>query len=147
MNEEGSEKVFTASGTYRGHLWRRYSIAVNQVMVATVTLSKWWGTKRNPWFSSFLVNSNPLKFVLLHIGHCTMIIIYISLTWLLCSKRYAWMGLCLSDRTHHFWLSLIPRIPMPVSSFGCIIVLFSTIVVLFVLLWIWYSSSLKKKGI
>jgi hypothetical protein len=26
----------------RGHLWYRYSIAVNQVMVATVKFSKWW---------------------------------------------------------------------------------------------------------
>ena len=26
----------------RGNLWYRYSIAVNQVMVATVKLSKWW---------------------------------------------------------------------------------------------------------
>jgi hypothetical protein len=25
-----------------GHLWHRYSIPVNQVMVATVKLSKWW---------------------------------------------------------------------------------------------------------
>ena len=33
---------FTTSGTYPGHLWHRYSIRVNQVMVATVKLSKWW---------------------------------------------------------------------------------------------------------
>ena len=26
----------------RGHLWHRYSAMVNQVMVATVKLSKWW---------------------------------------------------------------------------------------------------------
>ena len=26
----------------RGHLWHRYAIAVNQVVVATVQLSKWW---------------------------------------------------------------------------------------------------------
>jgi hypothetical protein len=26
----------------RGHLWHRYCITVNQVMVATVTFSKWW---------------------------------------------------------------------------------------------------------
>ena len=26
----------------RGHLWRIYSIAINQVMVATVKNSKWW---------------------------------------------------------------------------------------------------------
>jgi hypothetical protein len=44
----------------RGHLWNRYSIAVNQVMVATVKRSKWWLnlTKRNLLFSSFLVSIN-----------------------------------------------------------------------------------------
>jgi len=26
----------------RGHSWHRYSITVNQVMVATVKFSKWW---------------------------------------------------------------------------------------------------------
>jgi hypothetical protein len=26
----------------RGHMWHRYAIAVNQVVVATVKLSKWW---------------------------------------------------------------------------------------------------------
>ena len=26
----------------RGHLWHKYSIAVNQIMVATVAFSKWW---------------------------------------------------------------------------------------------------------
>jgi ribosomal protein L32 len=35
-------EVFTTSGTYPGHLWHRYSITVNQVMVATVKFSKWW---------------------------------------------------------------------------------------------------------
>jgi hypothetical protein len=46
-----------------GHLWQRYSIAVNQVMVATTTFTKWWLqlTKRDPWFSRFLVSSNPLS--------------------------------------------------------------------------------------
>jgi hypothetical protein len=55
------------------HLWHRYSITVNQVMVATVKLSRWWlhlnqeeplvqqRTKRNPWFIGFLVSSNPLS--------------------------------------------------------------------------------------
>jgi hypothetical protein len=60
----------------------------------------------------------------------------------LCNKRYAWMGLCLSGRSNHFWLSLIPRIPISVSSFGCIIVLFSTIVLLFVLVF----NFSKEKG-
>ena len=34
--------IITTNGTYLCHLWHRYSVAVNQVMVATVTLSKWW---------------------------------------------------------------------------------------------------------
>ena len=41
----------------RGHLWHKYSIAV---MVATVTFRSddFNFTKRNPWFSSYLVSSN-----------------------------------------------------------------------------------------
>ena len=35
-------EVLATSGTYPGHFWHRYSVAVNQVMVATVTLAKWW---------------------------------------------------------------------------------------------------------
>jgi len=46
-----------------GHLWQRYSIEVNQVMVAIVKLTKWWLQLANGslWFSRFLVNSNPLS--------------------------------------------------------------------------------------
>ena len=36
------QEVFTTSGTYRWSFLNRYSIAVKQVMVSTVTLSKWW---------------------------------------------------------------------------------------------------------
>ena len=45
------------------HLWQRYSIAVNQVMVATAKFTKWWLqlTKKDSWFSIFLVSSNPLS--------------------------------------------------------------------------------------
>jgi hypothetical protein len=32
----------------RGHLWHRYAIAVNQVVVATVQLSKWWPVSTHP---------------------------------------------------------------------------------------------------
>jgi hypothetical protein len=32
----------------RGHLWHRYSISVNQVVVATVKLSKWWPMSTSP---------------------------------------------------------------------------------------------------
>jgi hypothetical protein len=31
-----------------GHLWHRYSITVNQVVVATVKHSKWWPMSTNP---------------------------------------------------------------------------------------------------
>ena len=31
-----------------GHLWHRYAIAVNQVVVATVKLSKWWPMSTHP---------------------------------------------------------------------------------------------------
>jgi hypothetical protein len=36
------QEVLTISGTYRWSFLHRYSIAVKQVMVSTVTLSKWW---------------------------------------------------------------------------------------------------------
>jgi hypothetical protein len=42
MNEERTGKGLQQVEHIRGHLWHRYSIAVNQVMVATVKLSKWW---------------------------------------------------------------------------------------------------------
>jgi hypothetical protein len=40
MNEERTGKCLRQVEHIRGHLWHRYSIAVNQVMVATVKLSK-----------------------------------------------------------------------------------------------------------
>ena len=49
----------------RGHLWHRYSVAVNQVMVVIVKLSSddFNLTNRNPWFRNFLilVSTNPLS--------------------------------------------------------------------------------------
>jgi hypothetical protein len=46
-------RVFPLNGTMsvehiRGHLWHRYAIAVNEVVVATVQLSKWWPISTNP---------------------------------------------------------------------------------------------------
>ena len=34
--------ALVTSDKISGHVWHRYSITVNQVMVATVKLSKWW---------------------------------------------------------------------------------------------------------
>ena len=42
MNEERTQKCLLQVEHIRGHLWHRYSITVNQVMVATVKLSRWW---------------------------------------------------------------------------------------------------------
>jgi len=42
MNDEKTGKCLRQVKHIRGHLWHRYSITVNQVMVATVTFSKWW---------------------------------------------------------------------------------------------------------
>ena len=42
MNDEWIGKCLRQMEYIRGHLWHRYSIAVNQVMVATVKLLKWW---------------------------------------------------------------------------------------------------------
>jgi hypothetical protein len=46
-------RVFSLNGPMfvehiRGHLWHRYAIAVNQVVVATVKLSKWWPMSIHP---------------------------------------------------------------------------------------------------
>jgi hypothetical protein len=41
MNQEKSMKCLQQVEHIRGHLWHRYYITVNQVMVAIVKLSKW----------------------------------------------------------------------------------------------------------
>ena len=64
MNEERTGKCLRQVKHTHGHLWHKYSITVNQVMVVTVQLSKWWHfnlTNRNPSFSSVVVSSNPLS--------------------------------------------------------------------------------------
>ena len=46
MNEETTKKCLRQVEHIRGHLWHRYSITVNQViMVATIKPSKWWQKK------------------------------------------------------------------------------------------------------
>jgi hypothetical protein len=40
MNEERTGKFLRQVEHIRGHLWHRYSIAVNQIMEATVKLSQ-----------------------------------------------------------------------------------------------------------
>ena len=42
MNEERTGKCLRQVEHIRGHMWPRYSLTVNQVVVATVKLSKWW---------------------------------------------------------------------------------------------------------
>ena len=42
MNEERTGKCIRQVEHIRGHLWHRYSITVNQVMVANLKFSKWW---------------------------------------------------------------------------------------------------------
>jgi hypothetical protein len=48
MNEERTGKCIRLVEHIRSHLWHRYSIAVNQVVVATVNLSKWWPMSTSP---------------------------------------------------------------------------------------------------
>ena len=52
---------------FRGHLWHRYSVTVNQVMVATINLhfrsDHLNFTIMNLWFSSFIVSSNPISII------------------------------------------------------------------------------------
>ena len=42
MNEERTGKCLRQVEHILGHLWHRYSITGNQVMVATAAFSKWW---------------------------------------------------------------------------------------------------------
>jgi len=42
MYDERTGKCLQQVEHIRGHLWHRYSIMVNQVMVAILKLSKWW---------------------------------------------------------------------------------------------------------
>jgi hypothetical protein len=48
MNEERTGKCLRLVELIRSHLWHRYSIAVNQVVVATVNFSKWWPMSTSP---------------------------------------------------------------------------------------------------
>ena len=41
MNEERIRKYLRQVEHIRGHLWHRYSITLNQVIMATTKLSKW----------------------------------------------------------------------------------------------------------
>ena len=56
------ERAWLQTEHIRGHLWHRYSVMVNQVMVATLKLMTKLTTV-NPWFSSFPVSSNPLWYI------------------------------------------------------------------------------------
>ena len=42
MNEERTGNCLRQMEHIRGHLWHRKFVAANQVMVATLKLSKWW---------------------------------------------------------------------------------------------------------
>ena len=59
MNEERTGKCLRQVEHIRGHLWHRYSITVNQVMVATIKLSKWWLGSVASLFAATLYQINP----------------------------------------------------------------------------------------
>jgi len=65
VNEERTRKCLGQVEHICGHLWHRYSITINQVMVATVKFRSFDFnfTKMNPCFSSFLVGNNPLSWI------------------------------------------------------------------------------------
>ena len=50
-------------GHIRGHLWHRLSVTVDLDMMTIVSLFNWYFilTTGNSWFSSFLVNNNPIS--------------------------------------------------------------------------------------
>jgi hypothetical protein len=56
VNEERTGKCLRQVEHIRGHLWHRYSITVNQVMVATVQVSK-WRLQINQWGSCYSIFS------------------------------------------------------------------------------------------
>jgi hypothetical protein len=58
MNEERTGKCLRQDEHICGHLWHRYSITVNQIMVATVKLSKWCVT--NNYIYPIYRNHNPV---------------------------------------------------------------------------------------
>ena len=63
MNEERTGLELRQTEHICGHLWHRYSVTVNQVMVVTVNFQNddFNITSMNSWFNSLLVNSNPLS--------------------------------------------------------------------------------------
>jgi hypothetical protein len=64
MNDERAKKCLRQVEHIRGHLWHRYSVTVNQVMMATVKHQEWDDfnlTNKKSWLSSFLVSSSPLS--------------------------------------------------------------------------------------
>jgi hypothetical protein len=54
MNEERTGKCLRQVEHICGHVWHRYSITVNKVMVATVKLSKWWVHLNHCWHVLFV---------------------------------------------------------------------------------------------
>jgi hypothetical protein len=42
MNKDMTGLLLQQMEHIRGHLWHRYSVTDNQVMVVTLKLSKWW---------------------------------------------------------------------------------------------------------
>jgi hypothetical protein len=45
----------------RDNLWNRYSKAINQVMIATVKVSKWWFQHYNDLVDIFYLNFDSLQ--------------------------------------------------------------------------------------
>ena len=92
MNEERTRLWLRKTEHVHGHLWHRYSVTVNQDMVAIVKLSKWWRwlnhkkqlvhsklatglvtriTQRVPPFQSAWVHHRfVVGFRLFSVGHC-----------------------------------------------------------------------------
>jgi hypothetical protein len=66
MHEERTGKCLRRVEHIRGHLWHSYSIAVNQVMVATVTLSKWRWRVRAPVRTTQWLKDGICCFLVMH---------------------------------------------------------------------------------
>jgi Ni,Fe-hydrogenase III large subunit len=66
MNEERTGKCLLQVEHIRGHLWHRYSIADNQVMVATVKLSRDPMTSGWKAYSGVAIDMFPIYSISFH---------------------------------------------------------------------------------
>ena len=123
MNEERTGKCLPQDEHICGHLWHRYSITVNQFMVATVNISKWCVTNNyrypiyrnhNPVLSSFMTyhwvcnKSNTTCSSGFEWGPCCSIFCFLCnvLQIVVCPFVLFLLVIVLSSLIYDFWLHI-----------------------------------------